>query len=99
MLLARWKTRIRLIAAPDPDAAQSRIFFFLGPSEGLFFRSDMKDRAEDVDVVMMLRLQKERMMAALSPHERELLSKIWCWMLKNLAHAKADAIVMHNPAR
>ncbi len=48
----------------------------------------------DVDVVIMLRLQKERMSAALLPSEREYFQ---CYGLteEKLEQAKPDAIVMH----
>jgi aspartate carbamoyltransferase catalytic subunit len=48
----------------------------------------------DVDVIIMLRLQKERMTSALLPSEREYFK---CFGLteKRLRQAKPDAIVMH----
>ncbi len=55
---------------------------------------DMKQGLEDVDVVIMLRLQKERMTGALLPTESEYYK---CYGLteEKLKFAKPDAIVMH----
>lgn len=55
---------------------------------------DLDQGLQDVDVIIMLRLQKERMTGALLPSEHEYFS---CFGLteKRLAHAKPDAIVMH----
>ncbi len=53
------------------------------------------DRALDgADVVMMLRLQKERMETALIPSEREYFQR-YGLDARRLARAKPDAIVMH----
>ncbi len=55
---------------------------------------DVKQGLEDVDVVIMLRLQKERMTGALLPTESEYYK---CYGLteEKLKFAKQDAIVMH----
>lgn len=55
---------------------------------------DLQQGLEDVDVVIMLRLQKERMNSAFLPSESEFFR---CFGLSEakLKHAKADAIVMH----
>jgi len=55
---------------------------------------DLSEGLRDVDVVMMLRLQKERMLSALLPNEQEYYR---CYGLteERLACAKPDAIVMH----
>lgn len=55
---------------------------------------DLKQGLEDIDVVMMLRLQKERMTSALLPSEGEYFK---CFGLTEdkLKLAKPDAIVMH----
>jgi aspartate carbamoyltransferase catalytic subunit len=55
---------------------------------------DMAAGLKDVDVVMMLRLQNERMNGALLPTPQEYY-KIWCLTAEKLALAKPDAIVMH----
>lgn len=54
----------------------------------------MDDGLKDVDVVMMLRLQKERMRGAMLPSEHEYFA---CFGLtrERLRFAKPDAIVMH----
>ncbi len=48
----------------------------------------------DVDVVIMLRLQKERMSVALIPSENEYY-RLYGLTTERLAYAKPDAIVMH----
>ena len=55
---------------------------------------DMREGLEGVDVVMMLRLQNERMNGALLPTPQEYY-KIWGLTAEKLALAKPDAIVMH----
>lgn len=55
---------------------------------------DMHAGLDDVDVVMMLRLQRERMCSALLPSEHEYFKRYGLNQAK-LAHAKPDAIVMH----
>jgi len=55
---------------------------------------DIKQGLEGVDVIIMLRLQRERMQGALLPSEQEYYR---CYGLTEarLAHAKAEVIVMH----
>ena len=55
---------------------------------------DMSEGLRGVDVVMMLRLQNERMNGALLPTPQEYY-KIWGLTADKLALAKPDAIVMH----
>ena len=55
---------------------------------------DMSEGLRGVDVVMMLRLQNERMNGALLPTPQEYY-KIWGLTAEKLALAKPDAIVMH----
>ena len=55
---------------------------------------DMREGLKGVDVVMMLRLQNERMNGALLPTPQEYY-KIWGLTAEKLALAKPDAIVMH----
>jgi len=55
---------------------------------------DMSEGLKDVDVVMMLRLQNERMSGALLPTPQEYY-KVWGLTEEKLALAKPDAIVMH----
>jgi aspartate carbamoyltransferase catalytic subunit len=55
---------------------------------------DMSEGLKGVDVVMMLRLQNERMQGALLPSSQEYF-KVWGLTPEKLALAKADAIVLH----
>ena len=55
---------------------------------------DMREGLRGVDVVMMLRLQNERMQGALLPSTQEYF-KSWGLTPEKLALAKPDAIVMH----
>lgn len=54
----------------------------------------LRDGLQDVDVIMMLRLQKERMQSALLPSEVEFFHT-YALTPKTLAYAKPDALVMH----
>ena len=56
--------------------------------------TSMDDGLKDVDVVVMLRLQKERMQGAMLPSEKEYFS-LYGLTEKRLKLAKPDAIVMH----
>ena len=55
---------------------------------------DMKAGLKDVDVIMMLRLQNERMSGALLPSAQEYFRTFGLTQEK-LSYAKSDAIVMH----
>lgn len=55
---------------------------------------DLASGIEDCDVVMMLRIQKERMAAASIPSAAEYFAE-WGLTAQRLARAKPDAIVMH----
>ena len=63
-------------------------------SLGVHVFHDMTEGLKDVDVVIMLRLQKERMQNALLPSEQEFFNSYGLTEEK-LASAKDDAIVMH----
>jgi aspartate carbamoyltransferase catalytic subunit len=55
----------------------------------------LEDAIRDVDVIMMLRLQQERMHAGLIPSLRE-YSRYWGLSLDKLrAHARPDVLIMH----
>ena len=55
----------------------------------------LEDAIRDVDVIMMLRLQQERMAAGLIPSVRE-YSRYWGLTLDKLrAHARSDVVIMH----
>lgn len=56
--------------------------------------SSMAEGLADTDVVIMLRLQKERMEAGLLPSEREFF-RLYGLTAEKLAFARSDAIVMH----
>jgi aspartate carbamoyltransferase catalytic subunit len=56
--------------------------------------NDMREGLRGVDVVMMLRLQNERMQGALLPSTQEYF-KSWGLTPEKLSLAKPDAIVMH----
>jgi hypothetical protein len=61
---------------------------------GVEVYDDMAEGLKDADVVMMLRLQRERMDGGFIPSEREYYHRFGLDAQK-LAHAKEDAIVMH----
>ena len=61
---------------------------------GVHVYHDMEKGLRDVDVVMMLRLQNERMQGAALPSAQEYF-KYYGLTAEKLALAKADAIVMH----
>ena len=61
---------------------------------GVHVYHDMKEGLRDADVVIMLRLQKERMRGAMLPSESEYFQNYGLTKDK-LAMAKPDAIVMH----
>lgn len=55
---------------------------------------DMNEGLADIDVVIMLRLQRERMKGALLPSEHEYFN-VYGLTEKRLSQAKSDVIVMH----
>lgn len=61
---------------------------------GVTICHDLDEGLEGVDVVIMLRLQKERMSGAFIPSEREYFARFGLTE-RRLARAKPDAIVMH----
>jgi aspartate carbamoyltransferase catalytic subunit len=61
---------------------------------GVHVYHDMREGLRDVDVVMMLRLQNERMQGALLPSAQEFY-KVYGLTDDKLALAKRDAIVLH----
>jgi aspartate carbamoyltransferase catalytic subunit len=86
-LLGKMENRLRLIGPPTlmPSAAADW---------GVEVYDDMAEGLADADVVMMLRLQKERMDGAFIPSEREYYHRFGLDAEK-LKAAKPDAIVMH----
>ncbi|MBL6839580.1 MAG: aspartate carbamoyltransferase catalytic subunit [Rhodobacteraceae bacterium] len=87
LLLQKMENRIRLVGPPTLIPSQIGEF-------GVEVYHDMLEGLKDVDVVMMLRLQKERMDGGFIPSEREYFQRYGLDFNK-LSYAKDDAIVMH----
>ena len=87
ILLGKMENRVRLVGPPT-----------LMPSQiselGVEVYHDMRQGLQDVDVVMMLRLQRERMDGGFIPSEREYYHR-YGLDAEKLSYAKPDAIVMH----
>ena len=87
ILLGKMENRLRLIGP--------RTLMPAGVADlGCEVYEDMREGLKDADVVMMLRLQKERMDGGFIPSEREYFHR-WGLDAEKLALAKPDAIVMH----
>ncbi len=87
ILLNRMENRVRLVGPPTLMPA--------GVGElGCEVTDDMREGLAGADVVMMLRLQKERMDGGFIPSEREYYHR-YGLDAEKLLHAKPDAIVMH----
>jgi aspartate carbamoyltransferase catalytic subunit len=85
--LANLGARVRLVGPPT----------LLPPGiEGLGFETftDMRAGLKDADIVMMLRLQRERMSGAFIPSQKEYY-RYYGLDAEKLALAKPDALVMH----
>jgi len=63
-------------------------------SLGVHVYHDLDQGIKDVDVIIMLRLQRERMSSALLPSEQEYF-KLFGLTQARLQHSKPDVIVMH----
>jgi len=87
ILLGKMENRVRLVGPPTLMPAGVADF-------GCEIFDDMKAGLAGADVVMMLRLQKERMDGAFIPSEREYYHR-YGLDAEKLAAAKPDAIVMH----
>lgn len=87
ILLGKMENRVRLVGPPTlmPTGIADL---------GVEVFEDMREGLQDVDVVMMLRLQKERMDGGFIPSEREYFHRFGLDAEK-LSNAKEDAIVMH----
>ena len=86
-LLHTMGARVRLVAPPT----------LLPPSAdrlGVEVYTDMKEGLKDCDIVMMLRLQMERMQGSFVPSTREYF-RFFGLDRDKLAVAKSDALVMH----
>jgi aspartate carbamoyltransferase catalytic subunit len=87
LLLGKMENRIRLVGPPTLIPSQIDKF-------GVEVYHDMLEGLKDVDVIMILRLQKERMDGGFIPSEREYFQRYGLDFNK-LSHAKDNAIVMH----
>ena len=87
ILLGKMENRVRLVGPPTLMPSQIDQF-------GVEVYEDMAEGLKDVDVVMMLRLQRERMDGGFIPSEREYYHR-YGLDAEKLAYAKDDAIVMH----
>ena len=87
LLLHKMENRVRLVG--PPTLMPSGIEHF-----GVEVYDDMREGLKDVDVVMMLRLQRERMDGGFIPSEREYYHRFGLDAEK-LSYAADDAIVMH----
>ena len=87
LLLGKMENRVRLIGPATLMPAGIADF-------GCEVFEDMQEGLQDADVVMMLRLQKERMDGGFIPSEREYYHRYGLDAAK-LTAAKEDAIVMH----
>ncbi|NOR61510.1 MAG: aspartate carbamoyltransferase catalytic subunit [Rhodobacteraceae bacterium] len=87
LLLGKMENRVRLVGPRTlmPSGIEQL---------GVEVTDDMEAGLKGADVVMMLRLQKERMDGGFIPSEREYYHR-WGLDPAKLAHAKPDAIVMH----
>ena len=87
LLLGKMENRVRLIGPPTLMPTGIADF-------GCEVFEDMQEGLQGADVVMMLRLQKERMDGGFIPSEREYYHRYGLDAAK-LTAAKEDAIVMH----
>ena len=86
-LLTTLGSRVRLIGPPTLIPAEAARL-------GVQVFHDMREGLAGADVVMMLRLQRERMSGGLVPSAREYF-RFFGLDHEKLAHAKPDALVMH----
>jgi aspartate carbamoyltransferase catalytic subunit len=87
ILLSAMGARVRIVAPSTLlPAAADRL--------GVEIHNDMREGLKDADVVMMLRLQRERMTGSYVPSVREYF-RYYGLDEEKLACAKPDAIVMH----
>ncbi|MCG7372270.1 aspartate carbamoyltransferase catalytic subunit [Pseudomonas luteola] len=87
---------LRTLGCQDIRVVAPRTLLPIGleDSYGVKTFTDMTAGLKDVDVVIMLRLQRERMQGGLLPSEGEYY-KLFGLTTQRLAQAKPDAIVMH----
>jgi aspartate carbamoyltransferase catalytic subunit len=87
LLLGRMGAKVTLVAPSTLMPASPQSF-------GVGLTSDMREGLRDADVVMMLRLQSERMSGRFVPSVREYFARYGLDAAR-LAYAKPDALVMH----
>ncbi|ANI12934.1 aspartate carbamoyltransferase [Pseudomonas citronellolis] len=87
---------LKTLGCPDIRVIAPRTLLPIGLEEvyGVKVFTDANEGLKDVDVVIMLRLQRERMQGGLLPSEGEFF-KLYGLTQKRLKQAKPDAIVMH----
>jgi aspartate carbamoyltransferase catalytic subunit len=85
--LAALGARVRLVGPPTLMPAGIDRF-------GFDVFHDMRKGLKDADIVMMLRLQRERMSGAFIPSTKEYF-RYFGLDAEKLSHAKSDALVMH----
>ena len=86
---------LNVLGAPEVRVIGPRTLIPAGiESLGVRVLNDMRSGLKDVDAVVMLRLQNERMRGALLPSAQE-FNKHFGLTAEKLALARADAIVMH----
>jgi aspartate carbamoyltransferase catalytic subunit len=86
-LLLAMNARVRVVGPPTLIPAEAARL-------GVEVHHEMRSGLADADVVMMLRLQKERMTGGLVPSAREFF-RFYGLDAEKLAYAKPDSIVMH----
>ncbi|MCS0496647.1 aspartate carbamoyltransferase catalytic subunit [Ancylobacter sp. MQZ15Z-1] len=87
LLLQALGAQVRVVAPPSLLPTDIERF-------GVEVHSDMRRGLEDVDIVMMLRLQRERMNGSYVPSVKEYFH-FWGLDEAKLRHARPDALVMH----
>lgn len=86
---------LRTLGCPDIRVIAPKTLLPEGIEQyGVRVFTDMNEGLRDVDVVIMLRLQRERMQGGLLPSEGEFY-KLYGLTTQRLALARPDAIVMH----
>ncbi|MBU6499838.1 MAG: aspartate carbamoyltransferase catalytic subunit [Rhodospirillales bacterium] len=86
-LLLAMGSRVRVVGPPTLIPAEAAAL-------GVEVFHDMRDGLKDADIVMMLRLQQERMRRGLVPSSREYF-RFYGLDFEKLSLAKPDALVMH----
>src|SRR5690606_10023942 len=86
---------LRILGCPDIRIIAPRTLLPVGIEQyGVRVFNDLRVGLPDVDVVMMVGLQKARMQGGLLPSEAE-FSRQWGWTSHGLARTKPYALVIH----